>query len=365
MPLEIIGISGTRPLTETSAPGGPAIDVDYLTHISQVHDEAGFDRVLVGFFATAPDGFGVASHILQHTKQLGVLIAQRPGFVQPTLLARKAATLDHLSGGGRVAIHFISGGLDEADQRRDGDFLSHDERYWRTAECMEVFRKVLTSESPFDYKGEFYRFEGAFSSVKPATERGIPMFFGGASDIAVQVGAAHADCFMGFGEPLAAVKDRFAEISRAAEQFGRQVRFSVSTRPILADTEDAAWARAEEIFAKASEQRKASAPKPGGARNPVNTSVGSKRLLGFAEKGDVLDERLWMKIANLNGGGGNSSAIVGTPQQVADALLRYCDLGATTLLIRGFDPVEDAAEYGQKLIPLLQLGARERNLAQV
>jgi alkanesulfonate monooxygenase len=367
MPLEVIGISGTRELSELSSGTGLAIDVDYLTRISQVHDEAGFDRVLVGFFATAPDGFAVSSHILSHTARLGVLLAQRAGFIQPTLLARKAATLDHLSGGGRVALHFITGGLDEADQRRDGDFLDHDQRYRRTGECMDVFRKVLTAEAPFDYEGEFYRFEGAFSTVKPLTCKGIPMYFGGASDAALEVGAQHADCYMGFAEPRSAVRERIELISKRAAEFGRQLRFSVSSRPILADTEEAAWARAEEIFAKSSAQAASrrsagGGSRAGGARNPENSAVSSRRMLDFAERSDVYDERLWMKIANLTGAGGNSSALVGTPEQVAESLLRYSELGATTLLIRGFDPINDAREYGEKLIPLLRSGFKSRGL---
>jgi alkanesulfonate monooxygenase len=367
MPLEVIGISGTRELSELASANGPAIDIEYLTRISQVHDEAGFDRVLVGFFGTAPDGFAVSSHILNHTKRLGVLCAQRPGFVQPTLLARKAATLDQLTGGGRVAIHFISGGLDEADQRRDGDFVDHDGRYRRTGECMEVFREVLTTEKPFDYEGEFYKFEGAYSTVKPATDRGIPMYFGGASPVAVRIGAQRADCYMGFAEPLAAAEERISLIREAAAEYGREVRFSISSRPILGDTEEEAWARADDIYERSAalveERRRAGGgSRAGGARNSANTAVSSKRMLAFAEERDVYDERLWMKIANLTGAGGNSSAIVGAPEQVAEALLRYCDLGASTLLIRGFDPVNDAREYGEKLLPLLRDGYAARGL---
>jgi alkanesulfonate monooxygenase len=89
--------------------------------------------------------------------------------------------------------------------------------------------------------------------------------------------------------------------------------------------------------------------------------VGRERLLGFAEKQDVYDERLWTTVARLTGAGGNSTAVVGTPEQVAEALLKYYDLGVTTHLIRGFDPYEDAVEYGEKLLPLLRDGAAKRD----
>jgi alkanesulfonate monooxygenase len=76
---------------------------------------------------------------------------------------------------------------------------------------------------------------------------------------------------------------------------------------------------------------------------------------------DVYDERLWMKVANLTGAAGNSTALVGTPEQVAEAMLRYYDLGVSTLLLKGFDPLADAIEFGERLIPLVRDGAATRD----
>ena len=186
----------------------------------------------------------MAHHVLTVTSTLKVLIAHRPGFVAPTLVAREIATLDLLTGGGRVAIHHITGG-DEADQRRDGDFAGHDERYRRTAEFMDVLRRELTSSEPFAYSGEFYRVEGAFSHVRPAAP--VPLYFGGASEPAVAAGARHADVYMLWGEPLAQVRERITLIRKRAAAHGRTIRFSLSVRPIVAASEAAAWDRAERI----------------------------------------------------------------------------------------------------------------------
>jgi alkanesulfonate monooxygenase len=177
MTVEIIGMVRTQDVSESQGdPDGPPLDVDYLTRFARAHEEAGFDRVLVGYHATGPESFAVAHHVLSVTSTLKVLIAHRPGFAVPTLAARGLATLDLLTGGGRVAIHHITGG-DEADQRRDADFTGHDERYRCTAEFMDVLRRELTSSEPFGYDGEFYRVEGAFSHVKPAAS--VPLYFGG------------------------------------------------------------------------------------------------------------------------------------------------------------------------------------------
>jgi len=357
MSFELIGMVGTKEVSESRGSfDGPVIDPGYLTRFAQAHEAAGFDRVLIGYGATGPDGFAVAAHVLYATQRLKVLIAHRPGFAAPTLVARKLATLDQLTGGGRVAIHHITGG-DELDQKRDGDFADHDRRYARTAEFMTLLRRELTEATPFDYDGEFYQVRGAYSSVRPPAG-GIPLFFGGASPAAIRVGAEHADVYMLWGEPVAQIAERIAQIRAAASGHGRTVRFSLSVRPIVADTEDAAWQRAEEIRA-ATEERVAEAgatPRPGrrlfGFRE--SSSVGSERLQRQGADREVHDERLWYGITKLTGPGGNSTALVGTPRQVADALLAYRRAGVDTVLIRGFDPLNDVVDWGRELVPALR-----------
>jgi alkanesulfonate monooxygenase len=89
--------------------------------------------------------------------------------------------------------------------------------------------------------------------------------------------------------------------------------------------------------------------------------VGRRRLIEMSSDRDVHDERLWLKVANLTGAAGNSTALVGTPEQVAEAMLRYYDIGITTLLLKGFDPLEDAIDFGKRLLPLVREGVAERD----
>ena len=359
MPVEMIGMIGTRPGSELDGAAssliGGTVDPAFVRTFVQAHENGGFDRVLIGYGSSGPDGFSVASYCAGVTDRIGFLLAHRPGFVAPTLAARKAATLDHFSGG-RLAVHIITGGAD-AEQQRDGDYLDHDARYRRTDEYLEVVRKVWTSAQPFDHNGEFYRFAGAYSEVKPLQQPAIPLFFGGASGPAVPVGARHCDVYMLWGEPLASVKERMAEVQQAAETYGRTVRFSVSVRPILGATEAKAWERAHAILEKVVSLR-------GGRRvatEPARAqAVGSRRLLEFAEQGELFDKRLWMPIAAATGASGNTTALVGTPEQVAEALVDYYDIGVSTLLIRGFDPVQDAIDYGRDLIPLVRAEVARR-----
>jgi alkanesulfonate monooxygenase len=363
VPVEFIGMIGVKPEGAEGASVhviGGAIDTRWLRAFAQAHEGAGFDKVLVGYTSTAADGFVVASHAAAHTDRLGFLIAHRPGFVAPTLAARKAATLDHLTGG-RIALHIITGGSD-AEQARDGDWLDHDTRYRRTDEYLEIVRRMWTAETPFDYTGEFYRVAKAFSDVKPAQTPSIPLYFGGASGPAAVVGAKHCDVYALWGEPVAAVKRRIADVHRLAAPFGRRPRISVSFRPILAPTEAEAWQRARAILARVIETRRPIVGEGPGIRPQAE---GARRLVELAERGEIYDKRLWTPIAGAMGGAGNTTALVGTPEQVAEALLDYYDIGVTTILIRGFDPLNDALDYGRELIPRVRAEVARRERAAI
>lgn len=355
MSLEFIGYIGTRDFSETRPASGPVLDVDYVTRVARAHDEGGFDRALVAFHSNSPESILIAQHAASVTRRLGLMIAHRPGFTAPTLAARQFATLDQISGG-RAAVHIITGG-DDAELRQDGDVLTKDERYARTAEYLDIVRAVWTRDTPFDHHGTYYRVERAHSAVRTVSGRGIPVYFGGASDAAIEVAGRHADVYALWGETHEQVRELTARVRASAARHGRQVRFSLSLRPILADTEEKAWARAEAIL----ERTREVAALTGYRRGAEPANAGSQRLLAAAAQGSRLDKRLWTGVAAFTGAKGNSTSLVGTPEQVADALLDYVDLGISTFLIRGFDPLDDAIAYGRDLLPLTRdLVARRR-----
>lgn len=345
--IEFIGMVQPREQSEIHPPCGPAIDLGYLRASAQAHDEGGFDRILIGWFSNGPDGLQIAAHAGAHTKRVGFLVAHRPGFQAPTTAARAFATLDQLTGG-RAAIHVISGG-DDADQARDGDWLGKDERYARTDEYVSVLKAVWAAEGPVDHEGAFYRIKGASPEVRTAQRPRIPVYFGGASDAAVRVAGKHADVYALWGETQAQVREIMGRVRAEAAQHGREPRFSLSFRPILAETEEAAWAKAERILGRVREVRGQAALAAGSKAQPQN--AGSQRLLAAAALGDRPEGRLYTAIARETGARGNTTALVGTPRQVAEAFLEYHALGVSTFLIRGFDPLEDAVEYGRELLP--------------
>lgn len=348
MSVEIIGMITATPSSEVDQPLGAAVDAGFVRRFAQAHEEAGFDRALVGYFSNAAEGVVVSSFAAAATQKLGILLAYRPGVVAPSLAARQLATLDQFSEG-RLALNVVSGGNDE-DLARDGDYLQHDQRYARADEYLQALRQIWTAPGPVDFDGSFYRFQGASPAVRTHQRPHIPIYFSGSSDAAIAVAAKHADTYMLWGEPLAAVDGHIRRVRAAAQAQGRTPRFSVSFRPIIADTEEAAWRRAADVLEQVREQR-LRLGLPLNDHQPEN--VGSQRLLAAARQGDVLDTRLWTGVAKLTGARWNSTALVGTPEQVAAALGEYYRLGASTFLIRGFDPLNDAVQYGQSLIPAI------------
>jgi alkanesulfonate monooxygenase len=364
MSVEFIGAIFHRPGSEsTGFAAGPSIDRRFLRRFVQAHEDGDFDRVLVAVMSSMPESTQVAAYAAAHSERIGFLVAHRPGFVFPTLAARTYATLDQFSEG-RIALHTITGGIDH-EQQRDGDYLSKEERYARTDEYLEIVKRAWSATEPFDYDGRFYRLEDYVNDVRPFRETGIPVYFGGSSESAYRVGGKHADVYALWGEPLAETSQQIESIRLAALAAGRSdvPGISVSFRPILGPTEELAWERAHRILA----QTKATIDAASNVFKRFRSgdgqrSVGSERLLAAAARGELHDRALWTPLAQAVGGAGNSTALVGTPETVAAALLDYVDIGVTTLLIRGYEPYEDAIDYGRELIPLVrqELAHRER-----
>ncbi|HLZ09086.1 MAG TPA: LLM class flavin-dependent oxidoreductase [Chloroflexota bacterium] len=351
-PIEFLGFVQASPFTEVEDWAGPAVQPDYVRDLARAHEDAGFDRVLIGYYSAAADGWQLSAYVTQQTERLGVLIAHRPGFVQPTLAARFASTLDHFSHG-RVALHIVTGGS-EADQVSDGDVLPKEQRYERTSEYIDVLRKCWADPNPFDYHGNYYHVEGVNQQVRPYQEHGIPIFFGGSSSIALDIAAQKADLYACFGEPVAEIRERIADMRSRAASYGRELGYSVSLRPILGATEDEAWDRAHDFLERIRERKRRNGSAHKTMRAGATAPEGARRLLAAADRGEIHDKRLWFEIARETGAAGNSTAPVGTAEQVAETILGYVDAGATSILIRGFEPIKDAAWYGRELIPLVR-----------
>lgn len=363
MAVEFLGMGATNDGSETQRRSGGSFDKDFTIKLARAHQDHGWDRVLTAYGSPSPDPAQAAATIAEHTETLQILVAHRPNLSTPTFAAKTFATLDHISSG-RVTVHMITGGSDR-EQQREGDFLSKDERYGRTREYIQILKRAWTEKEPFDFDGDHYRFADFVSDVFPIQQPRPAISFGGSSDAAYAVGTAEADIYCLWGEPLADTRQQIERVHREARAAGRSVlpRIQVAFRPIIAPTEEQAWDKAYDIVRRI-DDRTASGQllrkRPG---NPENT--GSQRLLDIAARGDRHDKILFSGTSKATSGGGNSNALVGTPEQVAEALLAYVDLGVDILSARGYDTLQDAIEFGDQVIPIVreEVARRERELA--
>lgn len=348
MPARILGMIGVNaPDASTVHVIAGAVSPTWIATHAREHEAAGYDEVLVGYYSSSAEGFSTALWAAAHTERLSYLIAHRPGRVEPALMARKIATFDALTNG-RMSLHVIIGASD-ADQQAEGDFLGKEDRYLRGAEYLDIMRRIWTEPNPVDYEGRFYRLKGGSSEVKPVQQPYPTLMFGGSSGGALDMGAQHCDVFAMFGEPLKDTAERVADYRARCARHGRCAGFNVSFRPIIAATEGQAWDKARRIL----DEVKSSSAATG--RAPISHS--GERLMEIAKQGEVYDERLWMPIAAATAAAGNTTCLVGTAEQVADALLKYYRLGISSFLLRGFEPAVDVAAFGQELLPRVRAGA--------
>lgn len=367
MSVEFLGFLAAHDAQEIRRRTTSPVDRDYVRELARVQDEAGFDRVLIGNGSAMADGAQLAAWAAAHTERLGFLIAHRPGFIAPTVFARTIATLDNLSAG-RTAVHLITGGS-EADQRRDGDWLDKEQRYGRTREFAEIVKRVWTEHGPIAYTGEHYRVEGIDVDVHPVQRPRPKLYFAGSSPAGIHTGVRVADAFAFYGEPLAQTREQIARIRAAAVAAGRTepLGFNVSIRPIIAPTDEQAWAKAERIESRIRANVTSGSwdrVRLRSVTDKTQSNEGSERLRRVNASATKLDRAYWTGTSRATNASGISSALVGSPETVAQAIADYAELGVRSFLFKGWDLVEDARDYGRYLLPAIKDVLAHRGLAQ-
>lgn len=362
MSAEFISITFTNPSTELNPVPQPSIDPKFLVRYARSLDDYGFNYTLIPYDSSSFDPFTIGATVAANTKNIKIIIALRPNTIYPTVAAKALATLDQLSEG-RVVVHFIAGGSD-VEQAREGDFLTKEQRYERLEEYIHILRRAWQSSEPFDFDGRYYQFKQFSNQVRPVNGT-VPVSVGGSSDEAYRIGGSLADIFGLWGEPLAETKEQIDRIYTEAKRAGRKdrPRIWVTFRPIVAETDELAWAKAHRVLDALNENRaKGLGKAPVSAPPPQN--VGSQRLLEIAKRGEVQDRALWYPTVTATNARGASTALVGSPQTIADSILDYIDLGADLISIRGYDNLNDAIDYGRYILPLVRAGLKERAEAQ-
>src|ERR1700712_3071010 len=214
MPIEFLGIAGLNDGSETQARSGASFDKEFTLRFARAHEDSGWDRILFAYPSGAPDPATAAAYIASKLDHLKILLAHRPNLSYPTYAAKVFATLDEISNG-RINVHFITGGS-TADQAAEGDHLTKDQRYARTGEYIRIVKQAWASTERFSHAGEFYQFEDFVSDIPPFAGHAPEVSFGGSSPAAYAIGAAEADIYAVWGEPLANTAEQIQTITDAA-----------------------------------------------------------------------------------------------------------------------------------------------------
>jgi alkanesulfonate monooxygenase len=322
-------------------------DIEYLAQIARSAEQLGFEAVLTPTGTWCEDAWLVTAALTRETERLKFLVAFRPGFISPTLAAQMAATYQRMSRG-RLMLNVVTGG-EPTEQRRFGDHLSHDDRYARTGEFLEIVRGAWSGE-PYDFKGEHYHVEGATVAVPPDP---VPqIYFGGSSAAAGPVAARHVDAYLTWGEPPAQVAEKVTRMRELAAAEGRELRFGIRLHVITRDTEAAAWAEAERLLAAIDPADIARARKVLGQ----SESIGQQRMLSLHAEFDGGGARsleihpgLWAGVGLVRGGAG--TALVGSHARVAELIEEYAALGIEEFILSGYPHLEEAYWFGEGVLP--------------
>jgi alkanesulfonate monooxygenase len=346
MTVEFVNAIGTRPPGSPPAGGffTAPIDVEWLRRYARTIDEFGFDSSLIPYASASADPYAVAATVLAATERLKTVVAVRPNAAFPTVAAQGLATLDQLSGG-RAIVHIISGGSDQ-EQARQGDYLEKDARYRRSAEFVQVLREVWTRREPFSHHGEFFRFDDFGPGYATFSGGPLPVSLGGSSEFAFAAGGAHADIFALWGEPLAQTAEQIDRVYAHARAAGRtdRIRFWVTFRPIVARTDALAREKARALV----ERSRSFYDTPLLANA---TNEGSVRLREISAEAEEHDGGVLWTPRGIAGAGGASSFVVGSPETVAAALVRYVELGVDIISLPTLGDIGDAIDAGREIIP--------------
>ena len=335
--------------------GARHVTLGYLSQIARAADELGYYGVLLPTGKSCEDSWVVASAMVPLTERLRFLVAVRPGLGQPAMSARMAATFDRLSGG-RLLVNVVAGG-DPGELHGDGVWLDHNARYEATDEFLTIWRRLMVGES-VTYRGKHMAIENGKLIFPPVQTPYPSLYFGGSSSEGQAVAADHADVYLTWGEPPGDVAEKIATMRAAAAARGRTMSFGIRLHVIVREKAAEAWQAAEALIEHLDEATIQKAQ----AAFAKYDSVGQRRMAqlhgGRRDKLEI-SPNLWAGVGLVRGGAG--TALVGDPQQVADRMKAYMDIGIDRFILSGYPHLEECYRFAELVFPLLPLKATTGN----
>ncbi len=341
----------------TSYAAGPNIvpaGTPMFDRVVAAAEAAGFDYMLVPVALACWEAWVTTAFMAGRSSSIRMLVAARPGYINPVMLAKMVTTFDQLTGG-RVAVNLIAG-QSEAENLADGIRWGKEDRYALMEEEVSIMKALWAAEAPLDFDGRFHTLRGA-RVLPPPFQRPHPRFYlGGGSRQAWEISAAHADVHLFWGDRPETVAQQIGEIRALARAAGREAAlgFGMRLQIICRQTEAEAWDAAEQLVHGVGEERHDA------VRANTANSVANQRVQALlAETGGLIAPNLWAGLARVRQGAG--VAVVGSPAQCAAVLQRFIDIGCHSFCLSGYLHDEEAERFGRLVRPILM----ERNAGRM
>jgi len=326
--------------------GRRTVTIDYFSQLARAYDSLGYYGALLPTGTGCEDAWVLASALSSITSKLRFLIALRPGAMTPSQAARMSATFDRLTNG-RLLINVVTGSGKET-LAADGIPYKYDDRYPITDEFLTIWRGLLR-EGSITFEGEHLSLIAGSNEYPPIQKPYPPIWFGGSSDAGIRVGAKHADVYLTWGEPVDMVAEKLTRVKREAVALGRKITFGIRLHVIVRRTEEMAWDAANELIHFVTDDAIRKAQEMMSKRD----SEGQRRMMSL-QRGDrghlSVGPNLWSGIGLLRPGVG--TALVGSPENVAQRMREYEALGIDTFILSGYPHLEEAYRFAELVFPL-------------
>jgi len=320
---------------------------DHLSKVVQAAEAAKFDYILIPVARYCWEAYVAGAFMAAQTSRIAPLIAARPGYMNPVLLAKMIATFDQFSGG-RICVNLIAGQADQ-EIRSEGVSLAKEDRYAIMQEEVEIIKALWTSDEPLHFKGRFHDIDGAIVVPKPLQKPYPKFYLGGGSEEAWNLSAKHSDVHLFWGDLPEVIEANIADIRQRAAAYGREdeIGFGMRLQIICRETEEEALAAADKLIRNISEESRAE------LKRYTATSKANHRVQALVEeKGLWIAPHLWSGLTRFRPGAG--IGVVGNPEQVAATLQQFIDAGCHSFCLSGYLHNEEAERFGKWVRLLLE-----------
>jgi len=312
-------------------------DFDALVAFCRQAEECGIESLLTAVGFHRPDPIALATALGMLTRRIKFMIAVRSGLISPTAFVQQVNTLAALMNE-RVCVNVVAGHT-PAEQAAYGDFLSHDERYARTDEFLSICNGLWRGDAPVSFSGRFFRVENAKMSSRFQSE----VFVGGASPQAVRLAIRHGHCLWTLPQPTEALRAHITPLLDAGIEAGLLV--SLRVRPTRAEAVASAYEMVERLGAS-------SADVHANFRSRTDSVAWRSAYQLACEESHWLTPTLWSGAVPYLGA--PAMALVGSAEDVADAILAYKQLGISQFLFMGWPDAEEMTIFARDVLPIVR-----------